>query len=198
MRPCPGGQHGRRDRDRNPAKQVASARQTSYVLPATREGALEGTAMGELPCFIWALLVRRRAAFWLLLLSVAQGASVWAQVEATPAAMIQRHGIPSGTPTPPPPPPTPTPIPCDCDGNHVVSIAELIQAVRLLLSGDSADACGGLDGNRDDVLTVDELVVGVRHALYGCMALAMPDAVFDANVFFPDRDPFAPAIVRQD
>jgi hypothetical protein len=118
-------------------------------------------------------------------------------IEPTPAAIIRRHAIPSESPTPPPPPPTPTPIPCDCDGNNIVSIAELVQGVRLVLSGESADACGGLDNDRDGVLTVGELIVGVRHALYGCAALAVPDAVFDCNVFVGPRDPFTPAVVRQ-
>jgi hypothetical protein len=121
-----------------------------------------------------------------------------AAIAPTPAAIIRRHAIPSETPTPLPPPPTPTPIPCDCDGNNVVSIAELVQGVRLVLSGESADACGGLDNDRDDVLTVSELIVGVRHALYGCATLAVPDAVFDCNVFVGPRDPYTPAVVRQD
>ena len=121
-----------------------------------------------------------------------------AAIEPTPAAIIRRHAIPSESPTPPPPPPTPTPIPCDCDGNYVVSIAELVRGVRLLLSGESADLCGGLDNDRDDVLTVSELIVAVRHALYGCAALAIPDAVFDCNVFVGERDPFTAAVVGEE
>jgi hypothetical protein len=118
--------------------------------------------------------------------------------EATPGATIQRHGIPSGTPTPTPPLPTPTPIPCDCDGNLRVAIHELVQGVRLALGDESSDACGGMDGNRDGRLTVDELVVGVLHALYGCAAFAVPDAVFGANVFFgPAVIRYGPAVVRE-
>jgi len=120
-----------------------------------------------------------------------------AAIEPTAAAIIRRHAIPSESPTPIPPPPTPTPIPCDCDGNNVVSIAELVRGVSLVLSGESADACGGLDNDRDGLLTVGELIVGVRHALYGCATLAVPDAVFDCNVFVGPRDPFTAAVVRQ-
>ncbi len=79
-----------------------------------------------------------------------------------------------------------------------MSIAELVRGVRLVLSGASAEACGGLDNERNGALSGDELIVGVRHALYGCGVLAVPDGVFDANVFTLFSDPFTPAVVRQD
>ncbi len=119
--------------------------------------------------------------------------------EATPGPTIQRHGIPSGTPTPLPPSPTPTPILCDCDGDQVVSIHELVQGVQLALGGGESDPCAGLDGNRDGRITIEELVVAVLHALEGCAVLALPDAVFGANVFFgPARVFYGPAVVRED
>ena len=123
-----------------------------------------------------------------------------AEVEPTPAPVIQRHAIPSGTPTPTPPPsPTPTLVPCDCDGDHTVGIDELVLAVRILLNGESAALCPGLDGDRDGALSVSELVVGVLHALYGCTTLVLPDGVFDANVFYgPAIIFFGPAAVHED
>ena len=56
----------------------------------------------------------------------------------------------------------------DCDGDGSVSIAELITGVVQSLAPDSPLACPAIDGNADETVTIDELIVAVNSALSGC------------------------------
>jgi ELWxxDGT repeat protein len=56
----------------------------------------------------------------------------------------------------------------DCDADGRVTVEELIRGVNIALGLDTADSCSALDGNGDDVVSVDELVSAVNHALRGC------------------------------
>jgi len=96
---------------------------------------------------------------------------------------------PAITPTPHPtqtfvatPTPTPTatptlkttPVPCtgDCgllDG--VVSVDELVKGVNIALGVAELAECPSFDSNHDELVTVDELVRAVDHALEGCSGM---------------------------
>ena len=56
----------------------------------------------------------------------------------------------------------------DCDGNGVVSIDELIRAVRIGLAATPIDDCRAADADSDGHVTIDELVRAVNAALGGC------------------------------
>ncbi|HSP98617.1 MAG TPA: hypothetical protein VL049_15455 [Candidatus Dormibacteraeota bacterium] len=60
--------------------------------------------------------------------------------------------------------------PCtgDCDGHGGVRIDELIIGVNLVLGAQPLEHCPAFDAGLDGVVTVDELVAGVRHAVEGC------------------------------
>jgi hypothetical protein len=57
----------------------------------------------------------------------------------------------------------------DCDGDGLVTVDELVLAVRLAL-GDGLGTCTSLDVDGQAGVTVDELVAAVRNALDGCRA----------------------------
>ncbi len=78
--------------------------------------------------------------------------------------------MPSPTPTATAAPSTPTPPPCpgDCDGDQVVSINELVAAVRIALEEVGVAFCPAANPDRDLVVAIDELVRAVRAALDGC------------------------------
>jgi hypothetical protein len=98
----------------------------------------------------------------------------------TATSTVTATATPSMTPTQTPTPtashtltPTSTPSatrrpPCtgDCNDDQVVSVDELVAAVRMALSG--SDDCTAVDANQDGTVTVDELVAAVGNALTGC------------------------------
>ncbi|MBI1813683.1 MAG: YncE family protein [Deltaproteobacteria bacterium] len=62
------------------------------------------------------------------------------------------------------------PIACvgDCDGLGTVTVDELVEGVAMALGEQSVATCAALDANRDDAVTVDELIRAVHNALNGC------------------------------
>jgi hypothetical protein len=84
-----------------------------------------------------------------------------------------RTRTPTITGTPPTSTPTPTPVPpdtClgDCDGSGAVSPSELIMGVRIALGVMPMSRCGAFDVARDGVVTIDDLVSAIDHALHLC------------------------------
>jgi hypothetical protein len=66
---------------------------------------------------------------------------------------------------------------CPDDGGETdgqVSVGELVRGVNIAMGGDTIDRCPSLDGNGDDVVSVDELVVAVAHSLQGCAPAQSP------------------------
>lgn len=83
--------------------------------------------------------------------------------------------VPSATPTRTPTPPrtptrSPRPFGCaaDCNGDSMVAVSELITATNIALGILPLDACLLADRNRDDAVTINELVAAVAAALDGC------------------------------
>jgi len=60
----------------------------------------------------------------------------------------------------------------DCDGDGSVAVAELVRGVNIALGRLAVDACDALDGNGDEMVRVNELIVAVGNALNGCAAVA--------------------------
>ncbi len=58
----------------------------------------------------------------------------------------------------------------DCGGNGVVSVEELIRGVSIALGTTPMSLCRSLDANVDQAITVDELLLAMGQALYGCGA----------------------------
>jgi hypothetical protein len=58
----------------------------------------------------------------------------------------------------------------DCNVDGVVSIDELVTAVRIDLGEAGGALCAAVDLNSDGEVSVDELVASVSHALDGCPA----------------------------
>lgn len=66
-------------------------------------------------------------------------------------------------------PPTPNvECPGDCDRNGMVTVAELIEGVRMSLGTLSVEHCAALDHSGDGEITVEELIAAVGAALGGC------------------------------
>ncbi len=68
-----------------------------------------------------------------------------------------------------PPTPIPTPGPCwgDCSGDGAVTVDELILGVNMALDRE-VGACSRFDVNKDDTVSIDELVAAVTVSLFGC------------------------------
>jgi hypothetical protein len=49
-----------------------------------------------------------------------------------------------------------------------VTVDELIKGVNIALGTTSVDTCRDMDANRDDAVTINELIAAVNHALLGC------------------------------
>lgn len=56
----------------------------------------------------------------------------------------------------------------DCNGDYLVPVSELITGVNVLLDQAPIAACLAFDRNLNGMVTVDELVTGIREALSGC------------------------------
>jgi subtilase family serine protease len=88
---------------------------------------------------------------------------------------------PTGTPTPTPTgsqiptntpfqQPTPVASPCvgDCNGDGAVTVNELVSMVTIALGDASVSICLAGDVSRNNVITIDEIIAAVNHALNGC------------------------------
>ncbi|MCX8071969.1 MAG: lactonase family protein [Candidatus Binatia bacterium] len=60
------------------------------------------------------------------------------------------------------------PCPADCNGDGVVSVNEVVRAVRSALAGTEPLDCFAADSTGDDRVTVDERVAAVEDLLQGC------------------------------
>jgi len=58
--------------------------------------------------------------------------------------------------------------PGDCNGNRRVGVEELTRAVNIFLGAQRLTACRNADANRDETLTINELIRAVTRALDGC------------------------------
>jgi cysteine-rich repeat protein len=58
--------------------------------------------------------------------------------------------------------------PGDCDGNRLVSVAELLQGLRIALEGGGVAECAAMDSDGNGLITVNELTMAVGAALSGC------------------------------
>jgi hypothetical protein len=65
---------------------------------------------------------------------------------------------------------TATLAPCagDCGGDGQVVVTELVTMVRLSLSGVAPDDCRAGDGDENDRVSVDEVILAVNRALTSC------------------------------
>jgi hypothetical protein len=63
---------------------------------------------------------------------------------------------------------TPARCPGDCDGDGHVTISDLITGVQIVLGNLSLAFCPSIDTSGDGVVTVDELIGSINHALFGC------------------------------
>ena len=104
----------------------------------------------------------------------------------TPTSAPTTSAPPTATPTPTAPPvdtatpvPTipatetatpPTPIACvgDCNGDHEVTVDELVIGVNLSLGLLIVDRCPSFDPNDSLTVTINELILALRHASQGC------------------------------
>jgi hypothetical protein len=99
------------------------------------------------------------------------GASCGKEVEV--AAGEGPTSSPTSTPTATPTvSPTASPAasdcPGDCDGVNGVTIDELMLVLSVVLDGTDVAECGSADASADGFLTVDEVVLVLRHLLRGC------------------------------
>jgi len=83
----------------------------------------------------------------------------------------------SGGPTPTPTPttnptqtPTVMPSSCsgDCDHNGEVSVGEVVTMANITLETDEYSSCERGDADGDGVIRINDIVIGVDHALHGC------------------------------
>lgn len=58
----------------------------------------------------------------------------------------------------------------DCDGNGSVTVDEVVTGVSIALGARPLAECESLDGNSDQLVTVDEIILALSHALSGCPA----------------------------
>ena len=95
----------------------------------------------------------------------------------------------------------------DCDGDGMVRIAEIIRGVSVALGRADITDCAPLDRNRDDRVTVAELVLAVKNAIGGCPETMTPTLVEPSetptavstttatNTSTPAREPTTPVTV---
>jgi hypothetical protein len=60
------------------------------------------------------------------------------------------------------------PATCDCDTDGIVTVEEVVRAVRIALDTEPTWRCPMADQNGDDAVTIEEVVRGVNCALRGC------------------------------
>lgn len=57
----------------------------------------------------------------------------------------------------------------DCNGDGLVTVSELIRAVRIALGEFPIDRCPNADANGDGIVSISELTLAVRNALFGAL-----------------------------
>lgn len=57
----------------------------------------------------------------------------------------------------------------DCNGDGLVTVSELIRAVRIALGEFPIDRCPNADANGDGMVSISELTLAVRNALFGAL-----------------------------
>lgn len=86
-------------------------------------------------------------------------------------------GVPTRQPTATLPPPDPTPtrtIPrceSDCNDNGRVTIDELVTGVTIALGRAALSRCPTIDSDENTIVSINEVVRAVNHALFGCRIL---------------------------
>jgi len=78
-------------------------------------------------------------------------------------------GVPGGG-TGPTPTPTVIPTACsgDCDDNQEVSVGEVVTMANITLETEEYSQCERGDADGDGVIRINDIVIGVDHALHGC------------------------------
>jgi hypothetical protein len=68
------------------------------------------------------------------------------------------------------PSPAPAGSPCfgDCDGDSVVTVAELVLSVEILLDASSVSQCPASDRDSSGSITIDEIAAALANSLNGC------------------------------
>lgn len=66
------------------------------------------------------------------------------------------------------------PCPSDCDGDRVISISELVRALRIALGQRPVTDCPAADLDGDGVVGIGELQAAVRNSLQGCVRTFTP------------------------
>jgi Tol biopolymer transport system component len=84
----------------------------------------------------------------------------------TPAATPTASATATATLTPT----APVHCPGDCDGSGGIELGELIHGVNIALGRTPLGRCSSFDANGDELITIDELLSGVRAALGDCAA----------------------------
>jgi len=84
----------------------------------------------------------------------------------------------------------------DCNSDGQVAIDEILQLVAAALTDAPLDTCAGADGDHNQQITVDEIVLAVHHALNGCPAPPRPTAT-PTTVPTPTRTPGGPLPVAE-
>jgi DNA-binding beta-propeller fold protein YncE len=97
---------------------------------------------------------------------------------ATPSVTGTLTPRATATNTPPPNPvptdtstPTATATPLclgDCNGSGEVTVDEIVKGVNIALGQSPVEGCSALDRNRDQLVTIEELIAAVQNALSGC------------------------------
>ncbi len=87
---------------------------------------------------------------------------------ATPTGIASRSRTPTATITPTPDGVRTLVCAGDCDENQHVRVDELVRGVYVCLGTLQLRSCPALDANRDQSVTIDELVMAVNSALNGC------------------------------
>lgn len=64
--------------------------------------------------------------------------------------------------------PSPPGCPGDCSADHMVTVDELIECVRMSLGMLDVEQCRAFDRNGDGRITIEELIAAVQAALGGC------------------------------
>ena len=82
---------------------------------------------------------------------------------------------PTSTPSPtvtstPTRTPTSTPTPCvgTCHGGSAVTISDLLTMVNITLGNGALSDCSAGDANRDNEITINEIIAAISNTLYGC------------------------------
>jgi hypothetical protein len=56
----------------------------------------------------------------------------------------------------------------DCDNNQEVSVGEVVTMANITLETEDYSQCERGDADGDGVIRINDIVIGVDHALHGC------------------------------